>query len=207
LLVFYLFLGLLLIFNYLPIPNRPELLFRQLEGRFRRQVRRLLQPGRGWTRRHAATHLPVTLARMRLWSSQLDTRYFNGVDTEALQAYVGEGERIATLLAAIDAQEHQVAKSALLAEMRKSGEGGAIERFLRESLKAGILAQQGSLVRRVARELEHRIRTVQWHRHSREEIAAVAQYLTLRKLLWESLFRAETLRNRIGLEQLKWSRF
>jgi hypothetical protein len=207
LLVFYLFLGLLLLFNYLPIPNRPESLFRQLEARFRRQVRRLLKPGGGWGRRHASAHLPVTLARMKLWSSQLDTRYFDRVDTEALQTYLGEGERVVTLLTAVADQERRVAGSALMKALRAEASGGEIERTLRESLEAGVLARQDSLVRRVVRELERRIASVRWEGHPMEEIAAVAQYLTLKKLLWESLFRAETLRERIGLEQLKWSRF
>ncbi len=58
-----------------------------------------------------------------------------------------------------------------------------------------------------SRALDEEIRSVDWHRISREELVDLARYVTLRKRLEESLFEAEAARRRTGLEQLRWSRF
>jgi hypothetical protein len=49
--------------------------------------------------------------------------------------------------------------------------------------------------------------SVDWKEFSEKEITEVAEYLTLRKLLWGSLVEAAEERERIGMNQLKWSRF
>ncbi|WP_457607063.1 FUSC family protein [Nitratifractor sp.] len=211
LLVFYLFLGLLLIFNYLPFPNRPERFFLKLEERLQRYMARLLRPLSGekgwrrWLRAHARAQLPVALAKAKLWSGQIDYGYFTEVEKEKLAAYLKMLERFATLQALLATLEGRI--GSVLAKLPAPREGEAVERRLWQAafsrgageIRDGVAALEASLARR--------LEEVEWERFSREELTDLAEYLTLRTKLWEAYLDSRKLRKEIPMDHLRWSRF
>jgi len=87
--LFYLFLGLILFFYYLPTSNRAEnAFFRAWRDWTRGRKRSLCGGGRaGW----------ASLERMKLHAAKIDRRYFDRVDFEALERYLREAERLTAL--------------------------------------------------------------------------------------------------------------
>ena len=209
LLIFYLFLRLLLIFNYLPFSNRPEDLFRQVERRFRRLSRALADAGIGgrgiglW-RRWALAQLPVTTAKMKLWAAKLDRSYFDRIDDAALNRYLEAAQRSTEILLLLEPLRRRLRRGAFLAGLRVDGIQG---KFSLARLLEGNLEEAGRRLEERMKALDDLVRSVDWKRINREELIDLARYVTLRKRLEQSLIEAETSRREAGLEQLKWSRF
>jgi len=207
--IFYLFLGLLLIFNYLPFSNRPEDLFRQVERRFRRLSRALADTGIGgqgiglW-RRWALAQLPVTAAKMKLWAAKLDRNYFDRIDDKALGDYLRAARRSAEIFSLLEPLRLRLLRSGLFTEIASLL--GESKETLRERLEGDLETARRFIAER-GKELDEKLRTIDWHRIGREELIDLARYITLRKRLEQSLIEAEAARRSAGLEQLKWSRF
>ncbi|WP_292657300.1 FUSC family protein [Nitratifractor sp.] len=209
LLLFYLFLGLLLIFNYLPFSNRPKDLFLRLERRFRELSRALsgVEAGhKAWRvwQRWALAQLPVTAAKMRLWASKLDRHYFDRLDEKALERYLRSAQLSAEIITLLDPLRRRLSSRGLL------GEFEAVEKevwsFL-SKLRGMELDKARRLAAERGRELDARLRRIDWQAVGRQTLGDLARYVTLRKRLIESLIEGEAARRKAGLEQLKWSRF
>ncbi len=210
LLVFYLLLGLLLIFNYLPFANRPETLFRQLEKRFRTLGWPLASVGLGigqnalW-RSWALAQIPVTVAKMRLWASKIDRKYFDRIDDRALERHLREAERAAGVLVLLEPIRKRLEGSAIVREWKGRN---VVRRPIELSrLFRGDLEEAERRLGELVRELESELAGIEWRRYDRRELVDLARYITLRKVLYTALLSAERYRRRAGLEQLKWSRF
>ena len=114
LVMFYAFLSLLLLFYYIPFNTKPEHLFTLATARFVEAVRTLLRFSphreRTWLQRIEA-HLALRslkreLAKIQLWSTQIDTGYFDRNDKEKLAAFVAAAEEVASGLRMLHAKEH-----------------------------------------------------------------------------------------------------
>ena len=214
LLIFYLFLGLLLIFNYLPFPNRPERLFLTLESRFRKLALPLIEGRPGvsnlwwrWRRKRALAHLPRTLAKMKLWASEIDRKYFDALDEEKLAAYLKSVAQSVRLFALIEPLKHRLEQSEIVKDLGEviEREGEFVREFL-ERIERDHVEPSG-WVEQEATRFDAVVRRIDWERFDRQEISDLTEYAALRKQLFTTLIEAMRVRREIGLEQLKWSRF
>jgi len=214
LLIFYLFLGLLLIFNYLPFPNRPERLFLTLESRFRKLALPLIEGRPGvsnlwwrWRRKRALAHLPRTLAKMKLWASEIDRKYFDALDEEKLAAYLKSVAQSVRLFALIEPLKHRLEQSEIVKDLGEviEREGEFVREFL-ERIERDHVEPSG-WVQQEATRFDAIVRRIDWERFDRQEISDLTEYAALRKQLFTTLIEAMRVRREIGLEQLKWSRF
>jgi len=87
LVIFYLFLGLLLFFHYIPFANRPEKMFLMYKNRFWKQLKS-----------KRVVSIAKSLESMALWIEAIDYKYFNRVDKKLLISYIEILEKIVTLL-------------------------------------------------------------------------------------------------------------
>jgi hypothetical protein len=163
-------------------------------------------------RRYALQHLPRTFAKLKLWSSQIDYGYFDRVDREAMEGYLERGERIVTLLGILEGMRASLEDNALFRELRERlsrerGPSGTSFPVVPDSEGEEAMAARRQQAAALIRRLDRYLTSVDWRRYPEREITEVAEYLTLRKLLWENLVASAALRERIGLDQLKWSRF
>ncbi len=187
LMLFYLFLGLLLFFYYLPFSSRPERVFlRSWREWIRGREGRLC--GR---RRGSVGAMRSALERIRAMAASLDRRYFDRIDYGALERWLEEAER-ATALMEMEEESRRRLPRELRARIAE-----------RERCAAGEPLDAEALRRR----LEWRNRELEGRTLPNGEAADLAEYLALRHAFVRSAIRMNDLEERIGEEQLRWSRF
>jgi len=120
LLFFYLFLLLLMLFYYLPFSTKPEVMYMTMQKRFFTLLEHYLK--KGHQKREAPSqreqlHLQETIARMQLWASQIDQRYFSTFKTEKATAFFKSCQRSTYLFHAYLSQLEKEQKNPLLAHL------------------------------------------------------------------------------------------
>ena len=209
LLVFYLFLGILLIFNYIPFPNRAEKILLELEERFRRVIVKIANRGidskiSSPLHRWRLSIIPSTVTKIVIWASKLDKKYFDRVDYEILQEYIKEIKRLSSLALLIEPIRVSIAKSPKLSTIKDRFEILKIDTSI--YLKQDIDSAK-SIMEMRAKKLDKILQELDLKSYTEDEIAKIAEYITLKKLMEKSLLMSADLREKAGLEQLRWSRF
>jgi len=102
LLVFYMFLIILMLFYHFPFSSRPEHLFTLMKERFLKHSSALIKLQESDSKRslfdkigeiYHSEHLRITIDKMKLWGSKIDTKYFNKNSPEAIMAFSSECEK------------------------------------------------------------------------------------------------------------------
>ena len=62
-------------------------------------------------------------------------------------------------------------------------------------------------VRKLIERFDRWASQIDWESFDRKELVTLSEYITMRKELFSSFFRAEKLRRECRMEQLRWSRF
>jgi hypothetical protein len=102
LLAFYMFLIILMLFQNFPFSSRPEHLFVLMKERFIKHSSALIklkQSSDDTEYIHRAKemyhseHLRITIDKMKLWGSKIDTKYFSKNRPEAIIAFGSECEK------------------------------------------------------------------------------------------------------------------
>jgi len=192
LLLFYLFLGLMLFFYYLPAPNRPENAFLRAWRDWRHRRERGLCPGsRGRGGR-------ASLDRMKFQAAKIDRRYFDGTDFEKLEDYLKEAERL-TALSELR-RDVWLRFSPALRRVLGNEECREWSRYDSATLKAHLESEEKN------REIQVRDFFGK-HRPGRDEMADLAEFFTIGYHALRSYVSVRILEEEIGIEQLKRSRF
>jgi len=116
--IFYLFLFVLLFFYYIPFPTQPERMFLRLLGRFRRMIGWMEEERGSFKKRYAEKYLMPTVKKMQVWASQIDYRYFAGIDAEALKGFLEACEAYVQALLEKESEAVERAKERYMETMK-----------------------------------------------------------------------------------------
>jgi uncharacterized membrane protein YfcA len=94
LLVFYLFLIILMLFNNFPFSTKPEHLFLKNKERYFKHIEAFLSTGNKNKQKFHLFHLQLIIKKIELWSSKIDTGYFSKVSKEELALFVKRCEEL-----------------------------------------------------------------------------------------------------------------
>jgi hypothetical protein len=188
--LFYLFLGLILLFYYLPTPNRPESAFLRAWRDWRRRGERSLCGDEALSR--------PSLERMKLHAGKIDRDYFDGVDFDALERYLNEAERLTILT-----ELYREVRRRLAPKLRHEIEGA--ECRVRRRLDA---KEMQRYLEERKRRMEEKIRRLVGDRRlSAKEWGRLAEYVTIGRHTLQSRQRLLELEAQMNLSALKRSRF
>ncbi|GEM_PF-2457092 len=203
LLVFYLFLGFLLIFYYIPFSNRAESMFKTAEERFKKV---LIDIANNKVSPKLIDILYTTITKMRVWSSKIDYSYFSGIKSQKLQEYISKGERVLVIYSLILPMYKRVSKNRLFDSIEKidTNIGKELEMLTNQKIDKDILLFR---LENIQKSIDNIITTLKWREYSYSEIAEVAEFVTLKKLLIESIVQTIQYREELKLTELNWSRF
>lgn len=115
LLLFYLFLILLNFFYYIPFSTKPEVLFVQIKNRFFSYASCLSENKKGSKiqKYYSRTQLLHSVDKMELWGSQIDTKYFNSIKKEQIEAFVKECKLLGYLTIELYDKHESISKNSL----------------------------------------------------------------------------------------------
>jgi hypothetical protein len=106
---------LLNVFYYIPFSTKPEVLFMHIKNRFFDYVNSVfLARQLGKKSYYARTQLISTTAKMGLWASQINTKYFDTIKQENLLLFVKESKTLAYLVGLLYDKNENIKENALL---------------------------------------------------------------------------------------------
>jgi len=117
LLIFYMFLFLLLLFDYIPFNAKPHAMFLRLTQRYFRFVKSILESN--WLFPYARRFLSITLQKMQLYMGAIDFKYYSELHKEDLAAFVRECQVLCEDVEAYLASGQKVPPKELLVEYEK----------------------------------------------------------------------------------------
>jgi hypothetical protein len=165
-----------------------------------------------WQRRKQRFYLRslgITLTKMRLWASQVDTDYFQGTTRQALTAWVDSCETACFRANSVITAATQNTGNALIAASREQFNNSPISAAAL-ALSAGQHETTSEYTARIAL-IEQRLDsffanrppdTITAHDSNRFYVT-----LNLQALMWESLLDCELASRQIDWQELKQSRF
>jgi len=219
--MFYAFLSLLLLFYYLPFSTKPEHLFLILQKRFFNQSLQLARyhfalikgNERFWQKiaaRYNRRYLMNTVAKMKLWVTQIDTTYFDDIEKEALLAYVRNCERFATLLLihsrTIDAQTKNPLLQSYLLERHNSTLVEALERLTDKPFISSA-SDVKAATERFEKELSDFFKKESLERYESNTVVSFYETISLYRHIWHTFFDMKMKMAHLNLTSLKESRF
>jgi len=223
--VFYAFLSLLLFFYYIPFSTKPERLFLVMKKRFFGFARELvqykwdhanggvtlLQRFKNW---YAKTHLLNTVKNMQLWASQMDGKYFSGIEKEKLLQFTKECEIFANLLLIMHNDEQKHRENPLIKAYFSQASEAPISRLMhyyQEGHSAKEAAKKwkdtDSVIHRIEKNLTDFFESQDVSSYTRNEVHGFYENLSMHKNTWRAFFSCQKLMAEIDFNVLKESRF
>jgi hypothetical protein len=117
LLIFYMFLFLLLLFDYIPFNAKPHAMFVRLTKRYFRFARSILEAN--YLLPYAKRFLAITLQKMQLYMGAIDFKYYSELSKEELAAFLRECQALSESLESYLASGQKVPPKELLVEYEK----------------------------------------------------------------------------------------
>ena len=117
LLIFYMFLFLLLLFDYIPFNAKPQAMFLRLTQRYFTFVKSILE--QNYLFPYAKRFLSITLEKMQLYMAAIDFKYYNELSKDELAAFVRECQQLCESLEIHMASGNKVPPKTLLLQYRK----------------------------------------------------------------------------------------
>ena len=222
--VFYLFLFLLLLSDYIPFSNRPETMFVEAHERFVSLLVRITEKmlckkdmdtkRYGFVESNHAVLLRKNAGKMKLWESKLDYRYFDTLNKNAMQEYLSDCEKISVLIAMLQRTGYDLIKNKNLSRHSKceiisdinKGKSFAelfLENNVMQKAQNDTILDSGNM----EKYLEEMPKKEYWQYADKETVTSIAVYAALRNIIWKLTLRVCSLHRESRMEQLNWSRF
>lgn len=225
LLLFYTFLLLLHIFYYVPFSTKPEHLFIQLKNRFFRLSKNILARGRkeqegknnyliSLYANYSHTHLMNTVKKMQLWATQLDVKYFNTIDKEALIQFTKECEKFAYLLELLYLRDLDMKKNPLIAKLKDHYTLPYFSDVLGEYALGKNVQEidafwkdEKNIVHKVEESLSEILESIDFNAYHRDVIVQLYENISLRRNVWLSLFVVQREMEKLDFKILEENKF
>jgi len=223
--IFYFFLFILLFFYYIPFSTKPESLFLTMKQRFFKLSQKLLQRGSNLARhqetfgggvaaKYSEMHLLPTVKKMQLWASKIDTTYFDSVDQKVLLGFTKECETFAYLLQMMYHREIQMGDNRLVKAFQEEYKGMSLTDLLGEYASgievekvADIWKDEKQLIKVVEDHLGEFFEKIHFSDYQDNEILEFYENISLRRNVWISLFKCQSLMEGLDFKVLERNRF
>jgi len=223
--VFYLFLFILLLFYYIPFSTKPEMLFLTMKKRFFTLASCLMQRGsnlslgketwrgglKAW---YAEKHLMITVRKMQLWASKIDTDYFDDIDQKALFSFNRECNTLAYMLNLLHQKEIQMTDNHLLKLFFQAHKGETLAGLLSQYAQGKevweidtIWKEKEEIVQKVENNLQMILSDFKADVHIQEEAIAFYENISLRRNIWNTMLNCQKTMEQLDFKVLERSRF
>lgn len=219
--MFYLVITGLLFTTYFVFNSKPEYLFTLMRRRFFRSTLRMLdlrnQASNRSNQRRAratATAMTTTLAKMKLWASQVDTTYFCNSDSAALNAFAASCELLAMRATALVSAPRDYRDAQLISRFAGQFRHSELRRVLGDLSAHRIdeathqrFVASVDIAELIEQKLDALWQQIDTDALSQQDIAQFYVQLNLLAQFWHSLIACEKAMQAIDWQQLGESRF
>jgi len=204
LLVFYLFLSILMIFYYVPFTTKPEILFLKMRKRFFKHAENFLKTDSPIAKKHHISQMKLTLNKMKLWGSKIDTKYFDKNSTDKFLSFAGECE---VLFSRISFLKEQNSDNKLLEKLKEF----TTENRLLDAISSFKVDFDGVIDENVFENIEIKLKefknSLKLDSYSMKDIVEFYLGLGLYQSSWLSVIRCHKAMQDIDWENLREKKF
>ena len=220
-LIFYMFLGILMLFYYVPFSTKPEYLFVLMKKRFFSYTTALLtrlDPSSNWLqkklRAYYTFHLVRTAEKLTLWASQVDTGYFKANSKENLMAFAAACSHLANLLVIVAEREEKAVTNPIYSKidlLEKENVAADIASCMiacesREKVDTFFVKGE-ALIEQAEIQIDQIKETLNLDKFTQEEIVDFYINIDLRHSIWIAMQKCHTTMNSVDFDDLQKSRF
>ena len=208
--VFYLFLFVLLLFYYIPFSTKPEKLFLNIKSRFFKLSIDILKR----EKKQNIEHLMISVKKMQLWASKIDTEYFDTIKQKELILFTKECETFAYLLQILYKKDMQMIDNPLMKEYFKTKNNISLSNLLSQYANGknsseidAIWKDKKYIVNNIENTLKKFLSEIKSGEYSQNEIKDFYENISLRRDVWLSFFTCQQSMEKLDFNVLKRSRF
>ena len=209
--VFYLFLFILLMFYYFPFSTKPEKLFLIMKQRFFKLSLKLLKREKA---NHSKNQLIITLKKMQLWASKVDSKYFDTIDQKELLLFTKDCETFAYMLQMMYIKDIQMLDNSLVKDFLKIEHKLSLTNLLTQYTKGknvneidNIWKNKKQIIDNIETLLREFLSKTNYEQYSQKEIIDFYENISLRKNVWISFLQCQQRMEKLNFDLLTKSRF